>query len=183
MGSFGIGLTMKSTINKYPKFDSVWHFTDKSNVQTIKEQGGLCSLRVIREFNINVSRPGGNDWSHDADLSKGMDDFVHLAFIKDHPMLFCAMRDGRILEPVWFKIDRSVILEPTTRFTAAVSNKSGVDKLNQDEAEEQIDFEALFTYMNWDDPNTKARCQVARKAEILVQDFISWDKIIGMENG
>jgi len=126
----------------------IWHFTDKSNIESIIENGGILSLRRIIENNIAVSIYGGNQWSHDADRYKGLDGYVHLAFIDDHPMLYVAKQEGRIQEPIWLQIDISVVATPGTMYSVDVSNKSGVNLIDNDATIQQIDFDVLFTYGN-----------------------------------
>ncbi len=94
-------------INKLRQYaiKHTWHFTDKSNLESIIKNRGILSLRRITDNNIAVSIYGGNQWSHDADRHKGLDSYVHLAFIDDHPMLYVAKQEGRIQEPIWLQID------------------------------------------------------------------------------
>ena len=63
-------------------------------------------------------------------------------------MLFRAKEEGRITEAVWLRIKSGIILEEGVRFCSDVSNKSGVGILDSNEAEQQIDFEVLFTFMD-----------------------------------
>lgn len=173
---------MKSILEKY-KFDSIWHFTDKSNIQSIKKNNGLLSLGELQRKGIAIPTPGGNQWSHDADARKGVQEYVHLAFLDDHPMLYAAKQDGRIREPVWLKINSVILLGPGVRFTKDVSNKAGVQLLTSEEAAQQIDFEVLFTYMNWKDPENHARRRLALKSEILIPKHIPLNMILGTKNG
>lgn len=158
------------------KITHFWHFTDKSNLPQILEHG-LLSLAELARRNISVPKPGGNDWSHNADKFFGVDDYVHLCFTNDHPMCHRAKDEERILEPVWLKIDKSVILDPGVRFTNDVANKSGVLLLDRDQAKLNIDFEVLFKFTDWKDPAIKARLHAARKSEVLVPRMIGRDKI------
>ncbi len=173
---------MKTILSKY-KIDVVWHFTDRSNLELIEEHHGLLSLGEAERRGIEIPKPGGNEWSHDADKMKGVHEYVHLAFVDDHPMLFHARQDGRIPDPIWLKISSSILLDEGIRFCPDVSNKTGVPILTAEEAKEQIDFEVLFTYMDWRDPEIHARRQAAIKSEILVPEFISIDYILGIKNG
>ena len=173
---------MNTIIQKY-KFDGIWHFTDRKNLQLIGEQKGILSLAEIERRGLEIPVPGGNEWSHEADRSKGLHEYVHLAFVDDHPMLFIAKQDGRITDPVWLKIASSIILEEGVQFCADVSNKSGVPIIGPDQAKEQIDFEVLFTRTDWRDPEIKARRKIALKAEILIPGIVPIDKILGYKNG
>ncbi|HKK87986.1 MAG TPA: DarT ssDNA thymidine ADP-ribosyltransferase family protein [Saprospiraceae bacterium] len=173
---------MKTIIKKYG-FDGVWHFTNKSNLESIQKHNGLLSLSELENRNITIPAPGGNDWSHDADRMKGLDFYVHLAFVDDHPMLFRAREDERIKDPVWLKIRSEIILGEDVRFCSDVSNKSGVCILNPEEAKEEIDFEVLYTYMDWRNPEIQRRRQAAIKSEILIPRLVPIDMILGFKNG
>lgn len=173
---------MKRIIERY-KFDGIWHFTDRSNLDLIKMHKGLLSTAQVDQKDVSVPKPGGNQWSHDADRHKGVHEYVHLAFLDDHPMLFVAKNDGRIEDPIWLKIDASVLLDPNVRFTCDVSNKAGVDMLTPAEAIDAIDFEVLFTYMDWKDPEIQSRRRAALKSEILIPGLVPIEKILGYKNG
>jgi len=54
-----------------------------------------------------------------------LDDFVHLAFLDDHPMLYVAKKQGRVTDPIWLKIQSSILLDEGVRFCAGVSNRAG----------------------------------------------------------
>lgn len=173
---------MKTILAKY-KFDGIWHFTDGSNLELIEKHKGLLSLGEAERRGIEIPVPGGNEWSHDADRIKGVHEYVHLAFVDDHPMLFRAKQEGRIPDPKWLKIKSSILLKKGVRYCSEVSNKSGVAILNAEEAKEQIDFDVLFTYMDWRDPEIQARRQAAIKSEILIPGFIPIEQILGVKNG
>ena len=171
---------MKAIIEKYG-FDGVWHFTDRENLESIQKHG-LLSLAETQQRNIKIPKPGGNDWSYGADKIKGLDKYIHLAFVDNHPMLYVAKeKEKRLLNPVWLKIDSSVLLGEGVRFTPGVSNKKDVPILTADEAKEKIDWDALLNddwkRKDWD------RWLDAHKSEILVPDFISGKKILGYKNG
>jgi hypothetical protein len=172
---------MKTVIEKY-KINGVWHFTDWSNIEFIK-QHGLLSLAELEKREVNVPACGGNDWSHDADKIKGLDKYVHLAFVDDHPMLYRAKEDGRIKNPIWLKIDVSVLLADGVCFCADVSNKSGVPLLNSEQAKSEVDFDVLFTYMDWRNDEIQRRRQSAIKSEILIPNMIPVEKILSYKNG
>lgn len=173
---------MKEILEKY-KFDGIWHFTDESNLELIQKHEGILSLEELEKKGVKVPVYGGNDWSHDADKRIGLHSYVHLAFVDDHPMLFRAKQDERIPNPIWLKIDSSILLNSDARFTADVSNKAGVDVLSPNIAKETIDFEVLFTRTDWTDPEIQSRRQKAIKSEILIPNIVPIDKIIGYKNG
>lgn len=162
---------------------AIWHFTDRSNLESIQRAGGLLSLAELSRRGIDVPSPGGNQWSHDADRMNGVDDYVHLAFVDDHPMQFIAVQEKRISSPVWLKINPDLVLSDGVRFTSDVANKSGVPLLTPDEGSEEIDFEVLLTRTDWRDPEIKVRRKAALKSEILVPRIVAWDQILEIRNG
>jgi hypothetical protein len=105
-----------------------------------------------------------------------------LAFADDHPMLYIAKQDGRINEPIWLQIDISIILTPGTKYSTDVSNKSGVPLYDDNVAKNERDFDVLFTYMDWRNPDIQQRRQAAIKSEILIPNIVLLDKIIGIIN-
>lgn len=161
----------------------LWHFTDRSDLPFIKKYGGILSLRELRQRQIEVPVPGGNDWSHDADTQKGLDKYVHLTLIPNHPMLYVAQQQGRIIDPVWLVINADIALSENVRFCTTVSNKSDAEIIDHERAKQEIDFDALFTFMDWSDPEVHARRKNAEKSEVLVQEIIPVEKIIGFRNG
>lgn len=173
---------MKSIIKTY-NFDGVWHFTDRSNLDSIQNNKGLLALGELERRCVAIPTPGGNEWSHDADRLKGLHEYVHLAFVDDHPMLFKARQDERIKDPIWLKIRAEIILEQDVLFCSDVSNKSGVCIFGHEQAKEEIDFEVLFTYMNWRDQDIQRRRQAAIKSEILIPLLVPIDMILGFKNG
>ncbi len=173
---------MRTIIEKY-KIDAVWHFTDKANLASIQKNGGLLSLAELERRGIAIPKPGGNQWSHDADKYKGVHKYVHMSFLDVHPMQFAAREDGRISDPLWIKIDSSILLDENARFSCDVSNKAGIDVLTADEAIEHIDFEVLFTRTDWKDPAIQKRLKAARKSEILIPTLVPITKLLGKKVG
>jgi len=143
----------------------------------IRGKKGLLSLSELEKQGIKIPVPGGNEWSHRADKIKGMNKYVHLCFLDDHPMFDRVQFDGRIRDPIWLKIDSSILLKDEVRFCIDVSNKSGVSILSPKEAIEQIDFEVLFAHQNHNDPKIRARLYAAKKSEILVPNFVPIERI------
>jgi len=124
---------MNTVLARY-NINCIWHFTDRSNLESIKKYKGLLSLRELERRGIEILVPGGNELSHGLDKEKGLHKYIHLAFIDDHPMLYRAKQEGRIKDPIWLKIDASILLDKGVRFCADISNKSGIEILNAKEA-------------------------------------------------
>ena len=142
---------------------SFWHFTDASNLETI-EKYGIQSLKNIQNKKIEVNRFGANSLSHNLDSYLGLDTFVHLAFIPENPMYYIAIKEGRILNPVWLEIDINILYHKKCCFYKTVANKNGA-KCHSFDRIKELDLNK----MNHNDFNISKE---AKKAEILVKDFI-----------
>jgi len=169
--------------NDQKRISFLYHFTDRRNLPQILELGGLYPLAELRRQGVVVPAPGGNQWSHDADAMKGMDEYVHLCFRPKHPMEFRAREEGRIIDSVFLDVHPEVLQWEGVLFTPDVSNKSGVQRYAMEKAEELIDYEVLYTRTDWRDPAIQQRLQQAEKCEVLVPRFIPLDLIRNFPNG
>ena len=169
--------------DKLKRIPQLFHFTDRRNLPLIRELGGLLPLATLRQMQIAIPAPGGNDWSHDADSAKGVDKYVHLCFRATHPMEFRAREDGRIVDSIFLGVHPDVLLWNGVRFCPDISNKGGVDHCSIDEARDRIDYEVLYTWTDWNDPIIKQRLLAAEKCEILVPAKIPLDLIRNMPHG
>ena len=160
-----------------------YHFTDRRNLPQIRELGGLYSLARLREMEVEIPCPGGNQWSHDADEQNGVDRYVHLALKLDHPMEYLARQEGRLDRVLYLEIDAVVRFLDGVKFTPDVSNKSGVGMHRLQEARDMIDFEVLYTQTNWGNPAIQHRLQKAEKCEILVPDHVPLKYIRNLPDG
>jgi len=126
---------------------------------------------------IEVSRYGANYSSHVQDFKKGLHKYVHLSFIKDHPMYHTAKSDGRITDPIWIEIDLSAMSNENTLFSNMLANTHNADIFNAEYLKEKIDFETILYEKDF------YIRKEARKAEIMVLNEISIDNIKGIHNG
>lgn len=166
-----------------PDIRSLFHFTDRRNLASIREKGGLYSYAKLKEMGIEIPAPGGNEWSHDADAYKGMDRYVHLCFRPTHPMLYVAKSEGRIASSIFLNIHTDILKVENVRFTAGVSNKADVETHSIEEAMGMIDFDMLYgRWKDWSKPEIQARLQEVEKYEILVPDHIPLEKILNCPN-
>src|SRR6266436_1988676 len=112
-------------IERYFSRRCFYHFTDERNISSIREAGGVLSRRELQKRKIQVAAPGGNQWSRDADDLVGLDNYVHLCFMSEHPMEFRAREEGRIQQSRFLQIGSEVLATDDVRVTLEVSNKRG----------------------------------------------------------
>ena len=69
----------RDIINEY-NIHSLYHFTDKENLNSIKENGGLFSWKYMIEKGIDIPSPGGDRLSRNLDSNKHIENYVKLSF-------------------------------------------------------------------------------------------------------
>jgi hypothetical protein len=157
---------------------SFYHFTDERNLDSIRAHG-LLSMRELRRRDI-AAVTGGNQWSLDADQRAGMDAYVHLCFLRQHPMEWSARQDGRIAQSRFLRIDPKVMKLPGVMITDQVSNKAGVVAKPANDMIPNLDFQVMYTRTDWKDPAIQERRQKAKLYEILVPERVAPELITNL---
>jgi len=168
-------MSIRETLSSYG-IESIYHFTDRANLKSI-EQNGIQSLLNIESNQINVSRYSAESLSHTLDKLRGLDKFVHLSFIQDHPMYHSAKKRGSIISPIWIELDISILFDENTLFCDKVANQTNSNIFTIEDLFEYIDFNTL---VNEKDFWTRVE---ARKAEVMAYSSIDINKIKGIING
>ena len=96
---------------------SLYHFTDRDNLESIIKNGGLFSWADCEERGINIAKPGGNVISHALDVRCGLEYYVHLSFTDCYQIMPVATEEDRINNLVTLEIDPSAILKEKTKFS------------------------------------------------------------------
>ncbi|HHH52574.1 MAG TPA: DUF4433 domain-containing protein [Bacteroidetes bacterium] len=159
---------------KYYDITSIWHFTDASNLVSI-EKYGLLSLDLLTQQKVHVSCYGGDELSHRLDRGKGLDKFVHLSIIPDHPMQYIKVRNGIIKNPIWLEIDTSVLFENKSYCCNQLANSSYAKCYEIEYLDKIIDLKRLLNNPQPRDP--------IKKAQLIVANKIDYSKIKGVHHG
>ena len=106
----------EAILKKY-KIEKLYHFTDKSNINCIKENNGLYSWYYCKNNKLLINKPGGSDASRRIDEKYSLENYVRLSFSREHPMMYVAKKDGRIPNPVIIEIDTKVCFSESTLFS------------------------------------------------------------------
>jgi len=96
---------------------ALYHFTDSSNFNSIVQCGGLFSWFYCEKNGIGIERPGGSELSRDLDKQSSLENYVRMSFTKDHPMLYAARKDGRLVDPIILEIDLRALLLKAPSFS------------------------------------------------------------------
>lgn len=173
-------MTIKQTLENFG-ITSIYHFTDKANLETI-EKYGIQSLRNILIQDISVKHFGAEELSHILDERKGLDKYVHLSFVKDHPMYHIAKSRGNLIDPIWIEIDSSILYENNTIFCDKVANQNGATIFNISNVLNKIDFE-LLTNDSYLSKDQWFKRKEVRKAEIMALNSVQVNTIKGITYG
>jgi hypothetical protein len=157
----------------------LYHFTDRDNLESIIKNGGLLSWADCEQRGINIAKPGGSDISHSLDSRDGLQHYVRVSFTKQHPMMFVAMNDGRISNPVILEIDPEVLYYEDTKYADRNATKTGAQVGGTLDDFKRIHFDSVVAKKHFDlDPDEQEFYQ----AEILVNHSIPLKYILNIGN-
>ena len=167
------------TLLKLYDIKSLYHFTDRANLESIIKNGGLYSYATCNHNGITIARSGGNDVSRSIDEMRRLEYYVHLSFIKNHPMMYTAIKEGRITDPIILEVDPAIIYEKNSRFSNmnATRNEAHIGMGLADF--ERIHFECLKAQNQLD---LEIWQRPYYQAEVLIKYFIPLRYITNLES-
>lgn len=148
----------------------LYHFTDRSNLSSIQQLGGLFSWVYLESNGIHIPRPGGGDLSRRLDRRRGLEDYVRLSFNSDQPMMHVALREGHIVDPVILEIDPRVVFWSDTWFSNMNATTFKFAPIIGPNIEhfQSIEFDFAIGAQRWLNEIQKSYCQ----AEVMVKTHI-----------
>ncbi len=155
---------------------TLYHFTDRANIKSIKEHRGLYSWHYCDRNNIDVLYSGGDTLSRQLDMQHNLQDFVRLSFCNDHPMMWRLKQNGRNLVLLQVNIDVSYFEK--TCFSDI--NATDGDHTHGSDLQDlrRIDFKATKrNYVRREDSDFKPH-----QAEVLVKTWIPIEYITNINN-
>lgn len=159
--------------------NKLYHFTDRDNLENIIRHGGLFSWADCESRGISIPKPGGSDTSRALDRRDGLQKYVRVSFTTQHPMMYVAMNDGRISNPVILEIDPEVIFWKGSKYADRNATKNGARVGESIEDFKRIHFTSVKAKKHFDlDPDEQQFFQ----AEILVPNFIPLQYIKNIGN-
>ncbi|WP_434623070.1 DarT ssDNA thymidine ADP-ribosyltransferase family protein [Azospirillum sp. B2RO_4] len=158
-------------INASSQHRCLYHFTDASNLQTIKEKG-LLSKAQMRLQGWWPAATGGNALSHQLDEHRGISKYVSLCFTNNHPMKHIAYQQGRLPSPRYLRISANVLRIAGVKVAFGVANANDTKIMHLSDAIPHMDLDVIYSRTNWSDAAIQARLQKAEKMELLVPDIV-----------
>ena len=163
------------------KIVKLYHFTDRDNLESIIKNGGLYSWMDCERKGIKIKKPGGSSISRQLDSGRNLEDYVRVSFTTQHPMMYVAMKDGRISNPVILEIDPEVVCWNESLFAnlnaATYKCKPNIGPTISDF--KQIHFQSVKARTHFDLPEEE---QPYFQAEVLVKNFIPLQYIKNIGN-
>ena len=148
---------------------TLYHFTDRENLESIIKNGGLYSWADCEQKGISISKPGGSMDSRNLDRRDNLQNFVRVSFVKEHPMMYVAMNDGRISNPVVLEIDPEVIYWQDSLYADRNATKNGALVGSSIDDFSQLHFNSFKAKKHFD---LDADEQKFYQAEVLVKNHI-----------
>ena len=157
----------------------LYHFTDRDNLESIIRNGGLYSWADCEKKSIDIKKPGGSGVSRQLDKRDGLQNYVRVSFTKQHPMMFVAMGDGRISNPVVLEIDPQVIWWKGSRYADRNATKTGANVGGELSDFNAIHFNSVKANKHFDLDEDE---QPFYQAEVLVKNHIPLEYITNIGN-
>jgi hypothetical protein len=158
--------------------NKLYHFTDRGNIESIIANGGLYSWEDCYRKGIKVPYPGGGALSRDLDRRYNLQDYVRTSLVKDHPMQYVAMNEGRISNPVILEIDLDVAVWDGVKYSDMNATKNGMHCGDSFDDLKNIHFDVFnYRYLDLDDSN-----RPYYQAEILIPNFIPLQYVTNIGN-
>lgn len=157
----------------------LYHFTDRDNLESIINNGGLYSWAGCERKGIAISKPGGGALSRQLDKRDGLQDYVRVSFVTRHPMMYAAMDEGRISNPVILEIDPEVACWEGTLYADRNATKTGANVGGTIDDFRRIHFQSVKARKHFDLDESE---QPFFQAEVLVKGFIPLQYIRNIGN-
>ena len=148
---------------------TLYHFTDRENLESIIKNGGLYLWADCEQKGISISKPGGSLDSRNLDKRDNLQNFVRVSFVREHPMMYVAMNDGRISDPVVLEIDPEVIYWQDSLYADRNATKNGALVGSSIDDFSQLHFNSFKAKKHFD---LDADEQKFYQAEVLVKNHI-----------
>jgi ssDNA thymidine ADP-ribosyltransferase, DarT len=123
----------------------IYHFTSTANLPLIRQRG-LLSYQRMRALGMTPPIPGGSTASRVTDDRKGLDRYVHLCFLDNHPMEYVSRE--RLGETRFLKVNVRVLSRPGVLGCSKLANSRDAILKPIEQVLDDISLEALYGGLN-----------------------------------
>lgn len=166
-------------ILKENKIDRLYHSTATANINSIKEQKGLLSLKRLQERKCAITF-ASSDSSRFIDTQKGVADYIHLSFESYYPMMRKAVLTGNLASYTMLMISPIVALLEDTMFTEMNLVTTTVIPTKDINVLKRIPFKNFHNKFYWrlsEDDKKSYMAEVLVKGYIPSTAIINWDTL------
>lgn len=160
------------------KIQTLYHFTDRANLQSIKRHGALYSWHYCDNNNIPIPAPGGDDLSRSLDRRYNLQNYVRVSFTRNHPMMYIALNQNRITNPVILEIDPEVIFWNNTKYANKNATRNDVSIGSEVEDFRKIRFDIVRLNKHFDLEDSD---RPYFQAEVLILEKIPIEFILNID--
>lgn len=157
----------------------LYHFTDRDNLESIIKNGGLYSWGDCEDKGIKIAKPGGGLLSRDLDRRDNFQHYVRVSFTTQHPMMYEAMKDGRLSNPVILEIDPEVVYWKDSKYANMNATRTGCHKGSTIDDFKLIHFKTVKARNHFDFSEEE---KPYYQAEVLIKNFIPLEYIKNIAN-
>lgn len=157
----------------------LYHFTDRDNLPSIINNGGLYSWADCEQKGITIPKQGGGDLSKSLDRRYNLQNYVRTSFTREHPMMYIAMNDGRITNPVILEISLDAADLSDTMFADRNAASNGVQFGKGVDALNKIHFNAVKANKHFDLSDDE---KPFYQAEVMIKNFLPLKYITNIGN-
>ena len=157
----------------------LYHFTDRDNLESIIKNGGLYSWKDCEQNGITINKPGGGPLSRQLDTRSGLQNYVRVSFVTQHPMMYVAMDEGRISNPVILEINPELVYRSDTLYADRNATRNGANVGGTIDDFNKIHFQSLKARRHFDLDESE---QPFFQAEVLIKNFIPLQDITNIGN-
>jgi hypothetical protein len=104
------------------RIDRLYHFAALANTGQIYQHKGMYSRCRHAEVGIQCQHFVSDDKSRANDSRNGLDKYIHLSFVRDHPMLHVSRKRNSHFRMLLLHINPKVLLLEGVMFTEAMAN-------------------------------------------------------------
>lgn len=151
------------------KVTCFYHFTDRANIPSIKKHG-ICAWEFCSNNSIEIVLASSSEQSRSLDKRDNLQNYVRVSFTKQHPMMFIALKEGRIKDPVILEISTEVALWKYTKYADRNAVKNGAKVGDNLDDFKRIRFDLVKKNKHFDIENEEER--QFYQAELLILDKI-----------
>lgn len=155
----------------------LYHFTDKVNLKSILSNG-LLSAKEILKRGLPCKYASSKD-SRMIDKEMGLDDFVRLSFVRNHPMMHTSMTSYG-LHPVIIEINPFIALMPNVFFSDRNTLRKNA-QIGQNASDlKKIDFATILSDIAYYNLPTLEK-KIKYQAEVIVKNRIGPEMILNWQ--